>query len=189
MQDQDHHPITAEQDDTDSARVDAFIARWRQATGSELANYQLFLTELIGLLDLPPPDPAQAEASENAYCFERKVVFYHPDGSTSLGRIDLYRRGCCVLEAKQSGLVTQTTAWDAAMLRARAQASNYARSLPADEGRPPFVLVTDVGKHIGVYADFTRSGANYIPYPDALSHRIYLEDLRRPECRQRLRAI
>ncbi|WP_462322241.1 type IIL restriction-modification enzyme MmeI, partial [Halochromatium sp.] len=169
--------------------IDAFLTRWQQAGGTELANYQLFLGELIALLNLPPPDPAGADHSQNAYCFERHVNFYHADGTTSSGRIDLYRRGAFVLEAKQSGLNLQSTAWDAAMLKAHAQASNYARALPADEGRPPFVLVTDVGRHIGVYADFTRSGANYIPYPDALSHRIQLADLRQPEVRERLRAI
>ena len=169
--------------------IDAFLTRWQQAGGTELANYQLFLGELIALLDLPPPDPAGADHTQNAYCFERHVNFHHADGTTSSGRIDLYRRGAFVLEAKQSGLNLQSTAWDAAMLKAHAQASNYARALPADEGRPPFVLVTDVGRHIGVYADFTRSGANYIPYPDALSHRIQLADLREPEIRERLRAI
>jgi hypothetical protein len=173
---------------TDTA-VDAFIARWEKAGGSELANYQLFITELTALLGLPPPDPASADNAENAYVFERRVDFHHADGSTSTGRIDCYRCGCFTLEAKQSGLAMQSTAWDAAMLKAHAQASNYARALPADEGRPPFVLVTDVGRHIGVYADFTRSGATYIPFPDALSHRIYLDDLRRPEIRERLCAI
>lgn len=29
--------------------VEAFISRWEAATGSERANYQLFLTELCGL--------------------------------------------------------------------------------------------------------------------------------------------
>lgn len=170
-------------------RIDAFIVRWRQAGGSELANYQLFLTELIAALDLPPPDPAGPDPLANAYVFERHVQFQHADGSTSSGRIDLYRRGCLVCEAKQSGLPVQSTAWDAAMLKAHAQASRYARALPAAEGRPPFVLVTDVGRHLGVYADFTRSGATYVPFPDALSHRIALTDLRDPAIRERLRGI
>jgi hypothetical protein len=169
--------------------VDAFLARWQKASGSELANYQLFVTELTALLGLPPPDPASADDAENAYVFERRVTFRHADGSSSSGRIDCYRRACYVLESKQSGLAIQSTAWDAAMLKAHAQGSNYARALPPEEGRPPFLLVTDVGRHIGVYADFTRSGANYIPFPDALSHRIYLDDLRQPAIRERLRAI
>jgi hypothetical protein len=39
--------------------LDAFIERWRDAGGSERANYQLFLTELCMVLDLPRPDPAR----------------------------------------------------------------------------------------------------------------------------------
>ncbi|NBC47434.1 MAG: class I SAM-dependent DNA methyltransferase, partial [Gammaproteobacteria bacterium] len=181
--------IDTEPDNTDPARIDAFIARWSKASGSELANYQLFLSELIALLDLPPPDPAGSDQSDNAYVFERRVDIQHADGRTSSGRIDLYRRGCYVCEAKQSGLALRSTAWDGAMMKAHAQASHYARSLPAAEGRPPFILVTDVGRHLGLYADFTRSGANYIPFPDALSHRIYLEDLHRPAIRARLRHV
>ena len=38
--------------------VEAFIARWESAGGSERANYQFFLTELCTLLELPTPDPA-----------------------------------------------------------------------------------------------------------------------------------
>jgi hypothetical protein len=56
-------------DDMKPARVEAFIARWSNAQGSELANYQLFLTELTALLDLPPPDPAGDDNSNNAYVF------------------------------------------------------------------------------------------------------------------------
>lgn len=41
-----------------SATLDAFLARWRDADGSERANYQLFVGELCALLDLPAPKPA-----------------------------------------------------------------------------------------------------------------------------------
>lgn len=41
--------------------VDAFIRRWEKASGTERANYQLFLTELCKLLDLPQPDPARED--------------------------------------------------------------------------------------------------------------------------------
>lgn len=47
----------------DPARLDAFIARWQGAGGSERANYQLFVTELARLLGLPePPRPATTAA-------------------------------------------------------------------------------------------------------------------------------
>jgi len=45
-------------DDQATGRVEAFIDRWRGATGSELANYQLFLGELVELLDVPRPTDA-----------------------------------------------------------------------------------------------------------------------------------
>jgi hypothetical protein len=38
-----------------------------------------------------------------------------------------------------------TKGFDDGLLRARSQAAGYARALPASEGRPPFVLVVDVG--------------------------------------------
>jgi len=120
--------------------VDAFIERWRDTGGGERANYQLFLTELRGLLDLPQPDPASDDTRENAYVFERRVTIRNPDGSENRGYIDLYRRGCFVLEAKQTGKVLHTEGWDKAMLAAQNQADHYVRALPRDEGRPPFIV-------------------------------------------------
>ena len=51
--------------------IDLFIARWQSAGGSERANYQLFITELCVLLELPKPEPAQADARDNAYVFKK----------------------------------------------------------------------------------------------------------------------
>ncbi len=183
------HTARAASDATPDAALGAFIARWQGAGGSERANYQLFLTELCALLDLPPPDPAGSDTQDNAYVFERRVIIRQPDGSASHGFIDLYRRACFVCEAKQTGRALDSSGWDKAMLRAHNQADQYARSLPAEEGRPPFILVVDVGRNIELYAEFSRSGATYTPYPDARSHRLRLEDLRNPEIRARLRAV
>jgi hypothetical protein len=170
------------------APIDAFIARWSAAGGAERANYQLFLTELCVLLELPGPAPAREDTRDNAYVFERRVVFKHGDGTESNGFIDLYRRGAFVCEAKKVRK-DEGKAFDDALLRARGQAEQYARALPAGEGRPPFVLAVDVGNVIELYAEFTRSGANYTPYPDPQSHRIRLNDLREEAVRERLRAI
>lgn len=169
--------------------IDEFIQRWANAGGTERANYQLFLTELCRLLELPQPDPAGNDTRDNAYVFERRVDIHHPDGSNTLGFIDLYRRGSFVCEAKQSGKTLDSSGWDKAMLKAQNQADLYARSLPAQEGRPPFILVADVGRNIELYAEFSRSGATYTPFPDALSHRIRLEDLHKEDVRDRLRAV
>lgn len=43
--------------------------RWCAATGTERANYQLFLTDLCTLLGLPQPDPARGDTQDHAYCF------------------------------------------------------------------------------------------------------------------------
>ncbi|MBI5330899.1 MAG: hypothetical protein HZB71_09830 [Betaproteobacteria bacterium] len=168
---------------------ETFIARWRDADGSELANAQSFTRELCELLDVPIPDPARADTAENAYVFERRVTFRHGDGNTSEGRIDCYRRGVFVLEAKKLKLGGHTKGFDDGLLRARAQAEGYARALPAEEGRPPFLIVVDVGNVIELYAEFSRSGATYTPYPDPRSHRLRLADLADPAVRERLRQV
>ncbi|MBX9836174.1 MAG: class I SAM-dependent DNA methyltransferase, partial [Burkholderiaceae bacterium] len=141
--------------------------------------------ELCALLGVDTP---HATAAQN-YMFERPVTFFYGDGSTSAGRIDCYRRGCFVLEAKKLRAGAHTKGFDDGLLRARSQGENYARALPASEGRPPFVLVLDVGTVIEVYAEFSQSGATYTPFPDPRSHRIALADLAQPQLRERLRRI
>ena len=126
----------------------AFIARWSGTTASELATAQSFVIELCELLGVAKPHAT----SEQDYMFERPVTFSHGDGSTSAGRIDCYRRGHFVLEAKKLKAAAHTKGFDDGLLRARAQGEAYARALPAGEGRPPFVLVVDVGTVIEVYS-------------------------------------
>jgi hypothetical protein len=82
-----------------------------------------------------------------------------------------------------------TGQWTGAMQRAAGQAEGYAKALPPDHGWPPFLLVTDVGHCIDVYADFQRSGKGYAPFPDRRRFRITLEDLRDEQTRKRLAAI
>ena len=141
------------------------------------------------LLGVPPPNPAREDTRDNDYVFERRVIFRHGDGSSAEGRIDCYKRGHFVLEAKKLKVGAQTKGFDDAMLRARAQAEGYARALPAEEGRPPFVVVVDVGNVLEIYAEFSRSGATYTPFPDPRSHRIKLADLTDDAIRARLHAI
>ena len=203
------------------AALDAFIDRWRaNEGGAERANYVLFLTELCQLLGLPQPDPAAATHDRNDYVFERAVDALDAAGQVSHRRIDLYRRGAFVLEAKQSrepgaakavtpapdqaslpglpppdmapdtrGRRSAQRGWDVLMRNAREQAEQYARALPVAHGWPPFILVCDVGHAIEVFADFSGQGKNYRQFPDRASYRIYLDDLRDPAVRERLRAI
>lgn len=148
--------------------VERFIARWQAASGSELANYQLFVGELCALLELPHPEPSREDTRDNAYVFQRRVTFRHGDGTETPGFLDCYRRGAFVLEAKKLRQVAGK-GFDDAMQRARGQAESYARALPAWEGRPPFLVVVDVGNAIELYAEFSRSGATYTPFPDPRS--------------------
>ena len=171
------------------SEIQEFVERWQQATGRERANYQLFLTELCDALDLPHPEPASHRLEENAYVFERKVTFRHADGSESPGFIDLYKRGCFVLEAKKPDALVNSQPWANAMLRAHGQAQQYARALSAEESRPPFIILTDVGQSLELYSEFTRSGGAYVPFPDPRSHRIHLGSLLNEEIRDRLRAV
>ena len=80
-----------------------FIDRWSaRRGGAERANYQMFLTELCEALELPRPDPASDDNRSNDYVFERGVKRRESEGVASTTRIDLYKRGCFILEAKQS---------------------------------------------------------------------------------------
>ena len=83
-----------------SDSVRQFISRWKSSGAAERANCQPFLIELSELLGVPKPCPAGPDNEANEYVFERSVDFIQPDGSTK-GYIDLYKRGCFVLEAKQ----------------------------------------------------------------------------------------
>ncbi len=195
------------------SKIDRFIHRWQdQEGGQERANYGMFLIELCDVLDLPHPDAASALHETNDYAFERVVREVARDGSSSSKRIDLYKRDCFVLEAKQSRLsgdkrvldvpqlpgieaaprgrrVAANRSWDVLMMNARAQAENYVRLLPAAHEPPPFVLICDVGHCVEVYANFRRDGKAYDQFPDRRSFRIYLEDLRHQDVRDRLAAI
>ncbi len=201
----------ANTDNNQPDSVRRFIERWGRSAAAERANCQIFLTELCDLLGVARPDPAVNDPERDRYVFERAVTFQNPDGTTSAGRIDLYKRGSFVLEAKQgsdknsreaaiealprrrakrTGVAVRGTAgWDDAMIAARGQAERYARALPPEEGWPPFIIVVDVGYSIELYSDFTRSGKTYLPFPDARSHRIFLQGLEKADVRDRLRLI
>ena len=189
--------------------VQDFISHWSAASASERANSQPFLLELCDLLEVPRPDPQPGKG----YFFEFPIVEQHPDGTTSNGRIDLYKRTCFVLESKQfqeakaaasqlelaaeeagifsrkksSQPVRGTGAWDDAMMKARGQAERYVRAIPDDN--PPFLIVVDVGHSFEIYADFSQAGKAYLPFPDPRSFRIRLADLADEKIRERLRLI
>lgn len=187
-------------------RIEAFIGRWAPSGGGERANFQSFILELCDLLALPRPEPMGSDDRLNDFVFERQVTTHHEDGSSTPGFIDLYKRGCFVMEGKQSakrlpppdsprptgraprrGMAWRDTlGWDSAMLNARRQAEGYAKSLPGDHGWPPFLAVVDVGHVIELYADFSGQGKNYAQFPDRQNFRLTLGQLRDADVRQRL---
>jgi len=78
----------------------AFIHKWLGVKGgAERANYQLFLTEFAQALDLPTASPGE-QGKLGHYQFDGPI----PGGAVSggTGFADLYKRGCFILDAKQS---------------------------------------------------------------------------------------
>ena len=188
-----------------------FETRWIGSGGAERANYGLFLHELCALIGVAPPDPTTDNPAQDAYVLERAVTFADgttgPTFRTSTGRIDLYKRGCFVLETKQGidpstrdspekqqaidraelGLppekrrkghaVRGTAKWEQMMQTARQQALGYVRALPQAEPKPLFVLVVDVGYCLDVYSNFAGVGDGFVPFPDQNHYRIPLARL------------
>jgi SAM-dependent methyltransferase len=186
--------------------IDEFITRWRDlAGGAERADYQMFLGELCDVLELPRPNPASADVRP-WYRFEHPVMGDHGQPK----RIDLYKQNAFILEAKQTRLKgkakavpgqldlltpeqdavqARAPALDALLKNAFVQAREYAWRLDADQDRPPFILVCDVGRSLEIYADFTGQGRAYRPFPNARTNSIALADLAKPEVQARLRTI
>ncbi|MDR0465801.1 MAG: class I SAM-dependent DNA methyltransferase [Deltaproteobacteria bacterium] len=188
-----------------SSAVTKFITRWKASSGSEQANSKLFLTELCDALELPHPDPARPVNEENIYSFERTVSVPRGDGASAPDRLDLYRKGCFVLESRQSrdaagkfpvsgtdvpaAVKRGARQWEESMHRAKRQVEQHIQRLPAEEGRPPFLIVADVGFCLDVYAEFTCSGGQYLHFPDARRYRIRLDELEKPEVRAMLKDV
>jgi hypothetical protein len=170
---------------TQDERAEKFIQRWEISTASERATSQSFIIELCELLDVPRPHAT----ADRDYMFERALKEAHADGQVSDRYVDCYKRGHFILEAKKVNTGSHTKSYSNTLMGAHAQAQNYARALPAAEGRPPIIMVVDVGQVIQLFAEFSRTGGNYIPFPDPRSHQIKLQDLRDDKIRQRLRLI
>jgi|TARA_B100001057_G_scaffold263350_1_gene263552 hypothetical protein len=175
-----------------SSAVSSFLERWKGNSGSERSNFQSFMRDLCTLLDLPLPDPGEGDTSQNSYVFERFIASPRVDGNTESRYIDLYRRDCFVLEGKQTGKQLASRSHQNAINAAVAQAERYIRGLPFEEvehGRPPFIVIVDVGNAIYTYSEFTRTGGNYVPFPDPRHFEIRLDDLHKPEIQHRLRQL
>ncbi len=173
--------------------VSSFIDKWKQSGASGRANKDSFLRDLCDMLGVPHPDPATGDADRDRYVFERDAVLLKE--KQTIGKIDLYKHDCFILEAKQGSQAESkkigtarrgTPAWSVAMQEAFGQARTYSDTI---EPPPPFVIVTDIGYCFDVYATFDGT-RNYRKFPDALSSRIFLEQLgREPQLLDTLRTI
>lgn len=203
-------PMTIPDTPATETEIENFIQRWTPSGGAELSNYGDFIAELCVLIRTEPPRPTLPDEAKNLYVKEKAVSIRHPDGSSSSGRIDCYKQGSFVLEAKQGVDAVQTDlpllglagdaaaprrkghgvrgsrGWDDAMIRARGQAEKYAKALPE---WPPFLIIVDVGHEIQLFAGFSRTGKDYTHFPDASSFRIRMQDLHRADVRARLKAV
>jgi len=120
------------------------IARWGGTEGgAERANYQMFLSELAQALGLTAPHPKGAGLGD--YEFEAPVRSEAALGRKGTGRIDLYKRDCFILEAKQSQLKPGETA-------------------PAEPAEPPPATLYDLFGH----AIGTAAPARPVPRYDRL---------------------
>jgi len=123
-------------------KLDDLLKKWLgKEGGAERANYQMFLTELCHALDLPAPDPKGSGLGD--YQFEAPVKSEAVLGTKGTGRIDLYKRDCFILEAKQSQV-------------------KPGEPLPADPDEPPPEPVYDLfGNPVGFAPRKSRSEPRY----------------------------
>ena len=186
--------------------IEGLIAKWWGSPGgAERANFPIFIGDLCKALGLPDVHLSEG-GTLGAYQFEAPVAFTTAGERDAGGRIDLYRRQCFVLEAKQSRLPTAAqptllpdlesapaapsgARYDKLMREAFKQAESYARALPADHGWPPFLIVCDVGRAFEIYFDWSAMGKAYGYFPNKASYRIELPHLRDASVADRLRKI
>jgi hypothetical protein len=172
--------------------IDAFITKWAASGASERANKDAFLLELCDVLDVPHPSPTTGDPEKDTYVFEKDAVLPHEGGTTTIGKIDLYKAEAFILEAKQGSDATSkklgsakrgTPGWAVAMNGAYGQALGYARSF---DKPVPFLVVCDIGYSFDLYASFDGSGS-YRPFPDATRSRLFFKDF--PDHKETLRRV
>jgi hypothetical protein len=169
-----------------TASLADFVTRWRASGAEERANKDLFFAELCDVLDVPRPNPKTGDPARDTYVFEADVRVPHEGGATTVKKIDVYRAGAFILEAKQgqdageSELAKKlnkakrgTPAWEEAMNGARGQALGYARMM---DRPPPFLVVADLGHCFDLYASFDGTD-HYTPFPNARASRVFFGDL------------
>lgn len=130
-----------------SDNLRALAVRWAEVPAGERANAQLYLSELTAALEVESPQPRGS-----GYEFELPVKVVARDGRESTNFIDLFKRDCFVLEAKDAD---EAGSDEIRLRRAFGQALSYAQALPG--GPPPYVLVLDVGRSLLVWDRWSGS--------------------------------
>jgi len=162
--------------------LESFITRWSKSAAAERANKDAFILELCDVIDVPRPEPTTGDPEQDCYVFEHDAQIIHEGGRFTIGKIDLYKEGCLILEAKQGSeskakkrgtARRDTPAWNLEMDKARGQALGYARTLRKP---PPFLVVADIGYCFDIYACFDGA-THYAAFPEPQSSRIFLSDL------------
>jgi hypothetical protein len=160
--------------------VTEFIQRWIKSESSERANKDAFIIELCDALGVGRPSPSTGNPKHDHYVFEAPVKIQGEE-SASVGRMDLYKKGCLILEAKQGSTTTSnkigtarrgTPGWTMAMYEARGQALKYATHVDAP---PPFLIVCDIGYCFDIFAAFDGT-TQYHEFPTPQAFRIYFKD-------------
>ncbi len=163
-----------------SFAIDDFLAKWLGSEGSERANKDSFFRDLCAILGVNSPEPETGNADLDSYVFERSARLTKEKGIT-VGKIDVFRAGCFIFEAKQAvnpgskkaGPRRGSAPWSTMMSDAYGQALGYARTL---EKPVPFLIVCDIGHCFDLYAAFDGDWA-YRHFPDPQASRIFLKDL------------
>lgn len=165
--------------ESDLARVQAFLSNWKGSSGDERANKDSFLRDLCVALGVVPPPP-KGSVTGDRYCFEKDVKIPHPSGKVTTGFIDFYKAEHFLLEAKQGGTIAGkgmakrgTATYRKEMEKAFVQALAYTRNL---DSKPPFLLTCDIGSHFEVWLGFSGDYGGY-----GARREILLEQLLEPE--------
>lgn len=132
-------------------KIAALADEYAAATPSELGNADRYLTKLAEALGVPAPGFAGT-----GYEAQYNVRVVHRDGTDSINRIDLFKEGCFVLEAKDEG---ESKDPETLMRKAFGQVSNYAAFVPG--GPPPYLMVLDVGRTLRVWDRWSGSYGGY----------------------------
>jgi hypothetical protein len=148
----------------DKQRVEKFLHKWQGSSGNEIANKDSFCLDLCTALGVETPPP-QGSIPGDPYCLEKNVKMPQSTGEVKQGRIDFYKEGHFILEAKQGSVKSGgstpkrgTRAYDQYMQKAFIQATAYALHLPV---KPPFLLTCDIGSHFESWMGFSGDYGGY----------------------------